>query len=296
MSLLVTASNITAKNKSKSCTFPLQAARQKWLKISLTYEFRKAEVRNKFNENKISKSNVYASTNAWKNDHPQEKLSLTHYTIEALLDSLREKERESNEERTRGELGRLVRAKFSERANSFSHKESLASRKPADNSIHISGRVENAIEGIQSGKKYDSATLNFNSFFQNREKIAKRTANTSNSLRSESHDVRFSKKPHKVMEATDGKAAYVPSFYAEPSQFIPMTQGKPRPRFYQQIPLSHEEIELKRKKFDSQFMSKKESPLLNITKTNESEVTEDIIKCENSQLAAQLEDTFERGM
>jgi hypothetical protein len=50
-------------------------------------------------------------------------------------------------------------------------------------------------------------------------------------------------------------------------------QGRQRPRFYQQIPLSHEEIELKRKKFDSQFISKKDSPLLNITKTNESEVT-----------------------
>jgi hypothetical protein len=36
--------------------------------------------------------------------------------------------------------------------------------------------------------------------------------------------------------------------------------------------------------------------MLNITKTNESEVTEDIIKCENSRVGHNLEDTFERGM
>jgi hypothetical protein len=199
LSLLVTASSITAKSRTKSCTFPLQAVRQKWLKISLTCEFRKAEVRSKFNENKISKSSVYATTQAWKNAHPEERLSLTHYTIEALLDTLREKEREGSEGSTRGDLAGLVRAKFSERANSFSHKQSMAARRHVENSIHMSGRGDNDIDGISSGKKYDSATLNFNTYFQNREKIGKRTANTSNSLRSDSHDVRHHKKAQKEM-------------------------------------------------------------------------------------------------
>lgn len=109
----MTASNITAKSKAKSCTFPLHAGRLKWLKIALTCEFRKAEVRNKFNENKISKSSVYASTNAWKNENPEEKLSITHYSIEALLHSITEKVNEGNDGKVRTGLAGLVRAKFS---------------------------------------------------------------------------------------------------------------------------------------------------------------------------------------
>jgi hypothetical protein len=199
MSLLVTLSNITAKCKSKNMSFPLQAGKQKWLKIIFGNEFRKAEVRNKFNENKINKTSIYVNANTWRNEHQEDKLSFTHYNIEGLLDSLKEKERESNDGKTRGELRGLFRAKFSERANSFSHKESLASRKNIDQSIRMSNRAENDIDTISSGKKYDSATLNFNAYFQNREKIAKRAANTSNSIRSESHDVRFAKKHHKAI-------------------------------------------------------------------------------------------------
>lgn len=155
-------------------------------------------MRNKFNENKISKTNVYSSSQAWKNDHPLEKFTLATCNIDSLLASLTNNQAENNQKRHK-ELAGLVRAKFSERANSFSHKESLAPRKQFDNSVHMTIRGDNEKYGISGGKKYDSATLNFNSYFQNREKIAKRTANTSNSLRSESHDVRFSKKQQKMV-------------------------------------------------------------------------------------------------
>lgn len=78
--------------------------------------------------------------------------------------------------------------------------------------------------------------------------------NTSNSRRSDSNDIRFSKKVRRPNDNTQ----YKPSFVEQPSQFIPVHIGKQKPRFYQQIPLTFEEIELKRKKFDSQFIIKRE--------------------------------------
>lgn len=60
--------------------------------------------------------------------------------------------------------------------------------------MHTTVRGKGSIDGISGGKKCDSTTINVNNLFQNREKISKRTANTSNSIRSESHDARFSKK------------------------------------------------------------------------------------------------------
>ena len=71
-------------------------------------------------------------------------------------------------------------------------------------------------------------------------------------------------------------------------------QKKYRPRFCQQIPLSYEEVESKRKKFDSQFMTKA-NILTKDIKTNESEVTEQIVKQDGSQVV-NFEDTFERGI
>jgi hypothetical protein len=194
----VTSSSISVKGGSNSDTLPLQLSKKNWLKIALSREFSRAEVRNKFNENKISKNNVYSSSQSWKNDHPQEKFTLAQCTIDTLLASFANNQAENTQKRHR-ELAGLVRAKFSERANSFSHKESLAPRKQFGKSIHMTIRGDNEKDGISGGKKYDSATINFNSYFQNREKIAKRTASTSNSVRSESHDVRFSKKQQKMV-------------------------------------------------------------------------------------------------
>lgn len=49
----------------------------------------------------------------------------------------------------------------------------------------------------------------------------------------------------------------------ESSEFMPIPSQENRKRkFYEQIPLSHEEIELKRRKFDSQFIRKKETDLI----------------------------------
>ena len=75
--------------------------------------------------------------------------------------------------------------------------------------------------------------------------------------------------------------------------------GQQRPRFYQNIDISQEEIDLKRKKFDSQFIFKKDT-YPQTTKElapdrNESEVTEEICRNDNSQQLNQLEDTLEKG-
>jgi hypothetical protein len=58
----VTSGSISVKGGPNSGTLPLQLSKKNWLKIALSREFSRAEVRNKFNENKISKTNVYSSS------------------------------------------------------------------------------------------------------------------------------------------------------------------------------------------------------------------------------------------
>lgn len=90
---------------------------------------------------------------------------LVHISIEPLLHSLVTKgaREDSAIGNQRKKIGGIVRARFTERANSYSHKQTLASIKN-DESIHMPKEPE-GVDIISNGKKYDSATLNFNSYF-----------------------------------------------------------------------------------------------------------------------------------
>ena len=110
--ILVTSSSISLKGGSNSGSLPLHLGKKKWLKIVVNREFSSVEVRNKFNENKISKTSVYSSSQAWKNDHPQGKIALATCSIDTLLTSNNINRAENSQKRPR-ELAGLVRAKFS---------------------------------------------------------------------------------------------------------------------------------------------------------------------------------------
>lgn len=146
-----------------------------------------------------------------------------------------------------------MKAKFSERANSYSYKSGLRAKRDTENKTLLAHYEDPTDLDISKYKKAESTTLNLNDGLKTKDKSIRMT-NTSNSRRSDSNDIRFSKK----VRRQNDNIQYKPSFVEQPSQFIPVHIGKQKPRFYQQIPLTFEEIELKRKKFDSQFIIKRE--------------------------------------
>lgn len=94
-----------------------------------------------------------------------------------------------------------------------------------------------------------------------------------------------------------GKSLKDTHFPPDASDCFPSKESKPK--FYQRINLSQEEMDLKRKKFDSQFIAKHSTLIPQgevrvAPEKNESEVTEDIIKAD-SQTVGGLDDSLERG-
>ena len=57
----------------------------------------------------------------------------------------------------------------------------------------------------------------------------------------------------------EGKITENPTFYEDLYEYIPSIQS--RPKFYEQVSFTPEEIDLKRQKFESQFISKKQIPV-----------------------------------
>jgi hypothetical protein len=141
-----------------------------------------------------------------------------------------------------------------------------------------------------------SSTIEADKFMNNRCSSNLKESNTSTSVGGEP-DIKFSRRIRKFKDLVDSKGTKSQKMpkYEDYSELFPARQ---KARFYQHFNISQEEIDLKRRKFDSQFINKPFQP--QTTKEispehNESEVTEDICKVETSQHLNVHEDTFEKG-
>lgn len=69
------------KGESERFSLPLYLLQQKWIKITFGEEFKKAEIRSKYNENKITKKSIYVDEYTWKSDHQEEKKPLKEFDM-----------------------------------------------------------------------------------------------------------------------------------------------------------------------------------------------------------------------
>lgn len=86
-----------------------------------------------------------------------------------------------------------MKAKFSERANSYSYKSGLRAKRDTENKTLLAHYEDPTDLDISKYKKAESTTLNLNDGLTTKDKSIRMT-NTSNSRRSDSNDIRFSKK------------------------------------------------------------------------------------------------------
>jgi hypothetical protein len=69
------------KGESERFSLPLYILQQKWVKITFGEEFKRAEIRSKYNENKITKKSIYTDEHSWRSDNLEEKKPLKEFDM-----------------------------------------------------------------------------------------------------------------------------------------------------------------------------------------------------------------------
>lgn len=83
--------NATVKCGEDTCGIAAGFNKQKWLRIVLGTEIRRAEIRSSYGEGKIDKNGIYTSLDDWKNKVREDSKNIHHFYLVPLLGLLRTK-------------------------------------------------------------------------------------------------------------------------------------------------------------------------------------------------------------